>query len=371
MIDIRHNQNGGPGIFLTRLQREFDRRDMSLFNQKNIILSNDYVSTNSILVSRVDGINFLKMSPIEMSNFLRYRANKKFSKLYKFNNFLSVILGSNYEKHLTPKLTDFFFNKMNYSKIKAIKESNIIVYQSDYSKKAYEHFCSDYKKKKSVIINNGVDLEKFSPKPKKVDNDRYADITGDLKLVFSGVARLWKRSQEIVKLLPILKKYFPKTKLYFMGTLDKPSKSIITKLIEKNNLHDNVVFLGHINHDNLPYYYSKMDIMVHPAWFDACPNVVVEALSCGIPVVCPSSGGTPELVGEAGAIIEEDFNFDFKEFYNIKKIPTINYSKYASEILKIKNNLKLYSRMARERAIAKLDICIIADKYINVFKEVN
>ncbi len=370
MIDIRSDFKGGPGIFLTRLRREIERRDMSLFDQKHIILSNEYVSTDNIFVSRVDGVNFLKMSSIELSNFLKYRSNKKFSKLSKLNDVLSMLLGRKYEKYLTPGLTKLFFDRMNHSKIKSIEQSNHIVYQSIYSKKAYGHFCPEYKKNKSTIVNNGVDIEQFRPNVKSLDNNSRIEIRGDLKLVFSGVARLWKRAQEIVKILPILKKYIPETKLYFLGDLDIPSKTIINKLIEKNNLKDNVVFLGRINPDDLPYYYSKMDIMVHPAWFDACPNVVVEALSCGVPVICPSSGGTPELVGKAGSIIEEDFNFGFKEFYNIKKIPKINYSKYALEILKIKKHIDFYSKLARERAVAKLDIRKVADKYINIFKEV-
>ena len=54
------------------------------------------------------------------------------------------------------------------------------------------------------------------------------------------------------------------------------------------------------------------DWMIHLAWLDHCPNVVVEALSQRTPVICTESGGTKELVGNRGLIIPEITKYNFE-----------------------------------------------------------
>lgn len=56
---------------------------------------------------------------------------------------------------------------------------------------------------------------------------------------------------------------------------------------------------------------SASDAMIHLAWRDHCPNACVEALAMGIPVVCASSGGTPELIdATCGTIIDDRHDHD-------------------------------------------------------------
>ena len=54
------------------------------------------------------------------------------------------------------------------------------------------------------------------------------------------------------------------------------------------------------------------DAMIHLAWLDHCPNVVVEALSQKCPVICTDSGGTKEIVGQSGLIIPEAYPYNYE-----------------------------------------------------------
>jgi len=98
-----------------------------------------------------------------------------------------------------------------------------------------------------------------------------------------------------------------------------------------------VTFLGEQSHETCLQIYSISDWMIHLAWLDHCPNVVIEAISCGCPIICTDSGGTKEIVRENGIILKEDSEYKFELLdydmpYNLSlpRIqlikPTIDYS---------------------------------------------
>ena len=73
-----------------------------------------------------------------------------------------------------------------------------------------------------------------------------------------------------------------------------------------------VMYMGNINHRLCLEVFSMADVMLHLAWLDHCPNVVVEAISQKCPVICTDSGGTKELVGTGGLIIPETTQYKYE-----------------------------------------------------------
>lgn len=59
-------------------------------------------------------------------------------------------------------------------------------------------------------------------------------------------------------------------------------------------------WLGSYRPIDLPVLMQRVDLALHLKYKDPCPNAVIERLHCGIPHVYSKSGGTPELIGEAG-----------------------------------------------------------------------
>jgi glycosyltransferase involved in cell wall biosynthesis len=68
----------------------------------------------------------------------------------------------------------------------------------------------------------------------------------------------------------------------------------------------NIHLLGHLGRTELASAMRACDLFLHLAENDPCPNVVLEALASGLPVLYKNSGGTPELVGECGIPITID-----------------------------------------------------------------
>lgn len=66
----------------------------------------------------------------------------------------------------------------------------------------------------------------------------------------------------------------------------------------------NVIPLGHLDREAMATALRSCDMFLNLSENDPCPNVVLEALASGLPVLYRNSGGVPELVGECGAAIE-------------------------------------------------------------------
>lgn len=99
--------------------------------------------------------------------------------------------------------------------------------------------------------------------------------------------------------------------------------------------------------------------MLHLAWLDHCPNVVVEALAQGTPVLCSESGGTKELVGDFGVILRERQSYDFS-LVDYDNPPSID----VEQVLRLPNKDALGSH-------ADIDIVSTTQRYIKFIEELS
>ena len=120
------------------------------------------------------------------------------------------------------------------------------------------------------------------------------------------------------------------------------------------SIHKYITCKGTVSFNDLPSVLSDSDILLHVKVGDWCPNAVLEAMGCGLPVVSPSFGGTKELVGEAGICIngpEWDINDDLVDGM-------------VQAITEVQSNLLEYKYKARERILREFDITNISKLYL-------
>jgi len=113
-------------------------------------------------------------------------------------------------------------------------------------------------------------------------------------------------------------------------------------------LSDNVIFLPAYSQQEAPQIYQAADAFVHAQWNDTCPSVVIEAMACGLPVVYSNSGGTPELVGDAGIGVSSRMSWE--------EIQIPSFKEFAESVIQVLDRRTDFSKRARERAIRFFNI---------------
>ena len=159
------------------------------------------------------------------------------------------------------------------------------------------------------VIPNGVDVERFR---KKQYND---ETEKSVRILFVGRISYEKGLQY---LLPALSRLDTTYRLEIVG--EGKFRSDIENLSRKLGLSNRVVIRGWVPQSELPVIYRSADIFVLPSTSEGMPNVVLEAMSSGIPVVATRVPGSEELVrdGINGFLVEKEDIDDL--FYALNRL---------------------------------------------------
>ena len=141
-----------------------------------------------------------------------------------------------------------------------------------------------------------------------------------------------------------------KYKLFIIG--DGKMKNNLLALIKSFNLQNNIKLLGFKK--NIYPYLKKSDLLINPSYFEGFPNVVIEALSCAVPVICSKSyGGIYEILKNQsyGDLFE---NGDEKELENKIKNFFNNPAKLINKSFKGQTDLVRFSAKQSAKKYEKI-----------------
>lgn len=145
-----------------------------------------------------------------------------------------------------------------------------------------------------MMMPNGVDLEKFHIQPKAAS--RAALGWPQLSTLLS-VGNLVENKGHHIAVEALA--HLPDFRLVIAGA--GPERHTLEALALKTNVSSRLQFLGRVEQDQLANCYSAADILVLPSSREGWPNVLLEAMACGTPVVATKVGGIPEIVTTARA----------------------------------------------------------------------
>jgi glycosyltransferase involved in cell wall biosynthesis len=151
---------------------------------------------------------------------------------------------------------------------------------------------------KCIVMANGVDPERFSPRPRNEALLRELGIpAGALVVGFTGILRPWHGLELLIDATASMVKRGRRIFLLIVG--DGPYRSSLEGRIAELGISACVRITGRLPHEKVPEYVSLFDVAVSPrATFYASPMKVIEYMALGKPVVVPRTPNFLDIIDE-------------------------------------------------------------------------
>jgi len=195
-------------------------------------------------------------------------------------------------------------------------------------RKFVKHFCdkficvSNYTKNqmiqwhhvnpaKCIVLNNVVDP--FIKQPDEFEKPEYLlnrySLTPENQVIFTltrlASSEQYKGYEQVIKAVSRLREQFPNIKYILAGQYDPTEEARIKELIKMCDVKDQVILTGFLNENELADYFLLADLFVLPSRKEGFGIVFIEALACGLPVICGNADGSVDAIrnGELGTAI--------------------------------------------------------------------
>jgi teichuronic acid biosynthesis glycosyltransferase TuaC len=154
---------------------------------------------------------------------------------------------------------------------------------------------------KVTAILNGCDTAIFYPGDRATARKQLnLDETAEL-IVYAGNLLATKGLGELLEAFVRLSKSRPQLQLAIVG--QGPYCDTLRRRVAMAGMEGHVILPGRCDAAGIAQWMRAADIFCLPSYSEGCPNVVVEALACGRPVVATHVGGIPELVKETCGLL--------------------------------------------------------------------
>jgi teichuronic acid biosynthesis glycosyltransferase TuaC len=145
-------------------------------------------------------------------------------------------------------------------------------------------------------ILNGCDTTLFRPQDKAAARESLGLDRNAETIVYVGRLDLLKGLVELIDSVAALQSSRPNVHCYIVG--DGPDKPKLEEAIARNGAAPYIKILPPCPTTQVALWMAASDVFALPSYNEGCPNVVVEALAAGRPVVATRVGGIPELMDD-------------------------------------------------------------------------
>ncbi len=182
------------------------------------------------------------------------------------------------------------------------KRVDAIIYNSIVSKEQHEKF--GYDDAHSLVIPNGFDANLFCPDEKaKHSVRRELGIDDSIILVgLIGRYHLMKGHKDFIKATKIIVAHHANVRFLLAGRDIDSSNKTLAALIDEHGVQDYVFLLG--ERSDIPRLTAALDVSSSSSSFgEGFPNIIGEAMACGVPCVVTDVGDSRHVVGDTGRVV--------------------------------------------------------------------
>ena len=213
------------------------------------------------------------------------------------------------------------------------------------------------------VIPNGADIHKFSERSSEDEitelKAKVGKRMGDVFLFTASRLVLSRGVEDVIRALPHLP---PHVRFLIAGEGDDRRK--LELIAQKAGVSERVIFVGHIEPNELPKYFRIADIFVRPSIIEGMGSAFIEAFAAGVPIIATPVGGIPDFLSDP--IRDPDME-PTGLFCNVRDPESI-----AAAVKRYMEDLVLLARIvknAKQLAIEKYDWNIISEAQGKMFAE--
>jgi len=151
----------------------------------------------------------------------------------------------------------------------------------------------------------GVDHSRYFPRTEGVDLSCYG-IRKPFFLYVSRIEHPGKNHQLLLKAFDRLKQRLGLSHQLVLVGSDWKGAEEVHRLADSLPSGPDILFTGFFPEEHLPHLYSQGEALIFPSLYEGFGLPVLEAMACGLPVVCSNKASLPEVVGEGGLLFDPE-----------------------------------------------------------------
>lgn len=261
---------------------------------------------------------------------------------YRYSNLVKTSIKKDNIKHITFQELAYLLNSIKLEKsiitcydlipwaydknrssiwkanIAGLKKANKIITISEFSKSEIVKYVK-YPEEQVEIVYPAVNHHAYH----KTGNEnilKSINIPDSCKVIlYVGSEDPRQNVDVLIKAFNELKKKLPEVKLLKIGNPNLyGAREKLLELIKKLNLQNDVIFMDFVPEEELPAWYSTSDLVVYPCSYAGFGMPPLEAMACSTPVITSNATSLPEVVGNAGIMIDpRDHDALANEMYEV------------------------------------------------------
>lgn len=209
----------------------------------------------------------------------------------------------------------FRYKLLEKLQVKSFENAKGIIYISQYAKDFIENKYPQLKSKKATVIYHGIS-EEFRQEPKVQLSISQYSKEKPFKLTYISIINFYKHQWNVIEAVKKLKGEGFHLELNLIGPMYQPAKIKFKKALEGNEQF--IKYKGSVPYDEISSFYRESDLFIFASTCENMPNILVEAMSAGLPILSSYYGPMPEVLKDAGVFMNPT---DIESIYkNLKKM---------------------------------------------------